>query len=82
MLQRSRSHWSNVLALCGAVAAAVVTTSALAGCASYSGSGFMNHDGGEVRDRGNYPYDDAALRCQRDLGVWRPQIAGGYCEVK
>ena len=26
--------------------------------------------------------DDRAARCERDRGVWRPQIAGGYCEMK
>jgi hypothetical protein len=26
--------------------------------------------------------DDRATRCGRDGGVWRAQIADGYCEIK
>jgi len=26
--------------------------------------------------------DDRVARCARDGGVWRAQIAGGYCEIK
>ena len=28
------------------------------------------------------PVDDRIARCARDGGVWRAQIAGGYCEIK
>ena len=26
--------------------------------------------------------DDRVARCARDGGIWRAQIAGGYCEIK
>ena len=55
----------------GGMVLALVTAVGLAGCA---GSAGVN---------GGYAgRDDLAARCARDLGVWRPEIAGGYCELK
>jgi len=57
-----------------------VVVLALTGCATPTGdNGFMGHDGG---DGGHSVRNGAAERCERDRGVWRPQIADGYCEVK
>ena len=45
------------------------------GCASFSAGG-----GGEAAEYRSY--DSEAARCERDRGVWRPQIANGYCEYR
>jgi hypothetical protein len=60
------------------VTLALVAALALAGCAG-SRSGSMSHDGSDAGYSGR---DDLAARCERDRGIWRPEIAGGYCERK
>jgi hypothetical protein len=60
----------------GGAALALVAMLGLAGCAG-SRSGSM--DGSDAGYTGR---DDRAVRCERDRGIWRPAIAGGYCERK
>ena len=53
------------------LALAVVAALGLAGCAGSAGA------------NGGYAgRNDQAARCERDRGIWRPEIAGGYCERK
>ena len=55
----------------GATVLALVAAVGLAGCAGSAGA-----------NGGNAGRDDLAARCARDNGVWRSEIAGGYCERK
>ena len=52
----------------GGLALALVAALGLAGCAGSAGA--------------NAGRDSEAARCERDRGIWRPEIAGGYCERK
>ena len=52
-------------------ALALVIAIGLAGCAGSAGA-----------NGGRAGRDDQAVRCARDGGVWRAEIAGGYCERK
>ena len=60
----------------GVALLALVAPLGLAGCAS-SRSELM--DGSNAGRSGR---DDRAARCERDRGIWRAEIAGGYCELK
>jgi hypothetical protein len=76
MLRCMKTHRAAVCR--GSVAIALVAALGLAGCAA-SRSASLSHDGSDAGYSGR---DDRAARCERDHGVWRPQIAGGYCERK
>ena len=52
----------------GCTVLALMAALGLAGCAGSAAA--------------NAGRDDRAARCERDRGIWRPEIAGGYCELK
>ena len=71
-------HWPRTqrAAVRGVAALALVTALGVVGCA---GSRTGSMDGSDVGYSGR---DSLAARCARDNGVWRSEIAGGYCERK
>jgi|RhiMetdeSRZDD1v2_1073273.scaffolds.fasta_scaffold568464_1 hypothetical protein len=70
MRERTAIRPVTTVRLAGTVLALVAAVG-LAGCAGSAGA------------NGGYAgRDDLAARCARDHGVWRPEIAGGYCERK
>jgi hypothetical protein len=69
MRRRATSGVTSYVQVSG-LALALVIAIGLVGCA---GSASVN---------GGRAGRDEAARCERDRGVWRPEIAGGYCEHK
>ena len=75
MTKRHR-RWTHRAVVRGAAALALVTALGVAGCA---GSRSAAMDGSDAGYSGR---DSLAARCARDNGIWRAEIAGGYCERK